>query len=875
MKRTISTITLAIITAAAVYGQDITVHATNRPAEKVFAEIMRQSGKNFVYSSSLLKGLTVSVDATGKPLPEVLDSMFAGTDISYKIRGKNITLFRKETPRSQKVTLSGFVREEGSGESLPGAVVRNSSGNETTTSNSMGFYSLTVPAGSPVNITVSYPGFKNYTSGNIGVNADRNINVTLRQDPEMLNEVVVHGSKNRTLAMESTGVGALNLNNSVIASTPVIFGESDVIKTIQLEPGISAGVEGMAGMYVHGGNSDENLYMLDNIPLYQVNHFAGLFSAFNTEALKNVDFYKSTFPARYDGRLSSYMDVHTKDGSMTEHHGSARLGLTSGAFNIDGPIWKEHTSYAFAIRRSWYDVLSIPALAIVNKYSTDEKDSFGYAFTDINAKINHRFSDRSRLYAMFYYGDDYLKVSQLFDTESPTGYYDETKNNLRWGNIVASAGWNYVLSPKLFGEVTAAYTRYQSRLTHSYETGDKVDDKVTDFSIDRLRYDNNINDWIFKADFDWRPTSSHTIDFGASYTRHSFLPSRTRRTLTTESFESEVSDDTKAYRANEFSIYAGDDWTPSDNLRINFGGHFSLFNISGKTHAHFSPRVSARWTPAPGWAVKGGYSHTVQYVHQLMQSSISLPTDQWVPVVGNQKPQTADKISAGVYCSLLDGYTFSVEGYWKWMHNLLEYRDEYYLMPPETIWSDKMTGGKGTAKGIDFKVSKEFGKFSGHISYSLLWADREYADRNRSKKYPARFDNRHKINVLVNWKINKKWEMSASWTGMSGNRFTLATQCWSDPYLAPWHYDMLLATDINNFRLPFYHRMDLSFKRNTRRGYWNFSLYNAYCNMNTIAVIRDYRDTDYYNPYDDSLVPVFKKVKLLPIIPSVSYTWIF
>ena len=851
----------------------VTIHAVRRSAEPVFIEIMKQSGKNYVYSSKLLDDLRVTIDVKDCPLEKALEIMFKDTPISYKIKGNNVILSRpakkKEKAQVKQRVVSGFVRESGSGEALVGAVVSSGSGNAAST-NVMGFYSMNVPEGKR-NFRVSYPGYTPSLRERVEITGNTTLDFSLEPDGAVLNEVVVHGSKNNSLAMESASIGSLNLTKGVIASTPVVFGESDVIKTLQLEPGVSAGVEGMAGMYVHGGNVDENLYMIDNIPLYQVNHVGGLFSAFNTEAIRNVDFYKSSFPAKYDGRLSSFMDVHTKDGSLEEHHGSVRLGLTSGAFNIDGPIWKGHTSYSVAIRRSWYDVLTIPAFAIYNSFSKDEKNEIGLAFTDINAKISHRFSERSSAYAMFYYGEDYLHVKQKYDAEIENGWYDITQNNLRWGNLVASAGWNYVISPKIFGEFTAAYTRYSSRMSHAYEDGERQDGETTSYTLSEINSDNKIHDWIVRADFDWRPHGKHSVNFGASYIHHSFLPFRDKRTITSESLSQTLKDHVRMYHANEFNAYASGDWTAADNLRFNYGLHYSLFNIEGSTHMALSPRLSLRWTPAKDWAVKAGYSRTAQYVHQLIQSSLSLPTDQWIPVVGKQKPQTADKIFAGVYYSPETSLTFSVEGYWKWMRNLLDYVDEYYLLAPDLAWNAKMTEGKGTAKGIDFKISKEFGNLSGHVSYSLLWADRIFPDKNQGKKFPARFDNRHKINVLLNWKINPKWEMNVSWTGMSGNRITLPTQVWVDPGLGPWHYDMTLATEVNNYRLPFYHRMDLGFTRHTKHGFWNFSLYNAYCNMNTIGVRRDYQ----YDYTTDKLKPVFQKIRIFPIIPSVSYTWIF
>lgn len=873
MKRLFVTL-LAVSAIALSQAAGITVKAVNRPAAQVFADIMRQSGKNFVYASDLLKGVTVSMDLRDAELRTVLDHMFEGTGIVYRIRGNNIMLTRRQAAPVSRAAVSGFVREAGTGEALAGVVVAAPSGRPVTATNAMGFYSLSVPQGKGLRLTATYPGFMRVLTEPFSLGADRTLDIEMTPDATVLGEVEVVGSRNRAIAIESASIGSLNVGTDAIRQTPVIFGEKDVVKTLQLEPGVSAGVEGMAGMYVHGGNTDENLCMLDNIPLYQVNHFGGLFSAFNTEAMRNVDFYKSSFPAKYDGRLSSYMDVHTKDGSMEAHHGSVRLGLTSGAFNIDGPLWKDHTSYSVALRRSWYDLLTIPVCAITNSFLTDEKYSIGYAFTDLNAKITHRFSPRSRAYVMLYYGEDYLRVTQSFDKNKETADYDEEKTRLRWGNIVASAGWNYVISPRMFMEVTGAFSRYSSSMMRSEENGHKTDGQLTSFTIDKLTSDNNINDWIVKADFDYRPHPAHSLSFGAGYTRHNFLPAQTRRNLATEEIETVVEDRVTRYAADELNAYLGGDWHPAERLRIGYGLHGSLFCIDGKTHSGLSPRLSARLTPAEGWAVKAGYSRTVQYVHQLIQSSISLPTDQWVPVTGDQRPQTADKISAGVYWTSDAGLTVSAEGYWKWMRNLLEYADDYYLLPPETQWSDKMTSGKGTSKGIDFKVSKEFGRITGHVAYSLLWADRQYPGRNGGRKFPARFDNRHKINVMVNWRISDKWEMTAAWTGMSGNRFTLATQCWQDPALGPWHYDMPLRTDVNNYRLPFYHRLDVSFRRKTRCGYWDFSLYNAYCNMNTIAVRRDYSEDGNWND-GWQLTPVFQKIKLIPIIPSVSYTWLF
>lgn len=358
--------------------------------------------------------------------------------------------------------------------------------------------------------------------------------------------------------------------------------------------------------------------------------------------------------------------------------------------------------------------------------------------------------------------------------------------------------------------------------------------------------------------------------FGSGYTIHSFLPSHRLNSYSVGQETITRSDSTWSYAAYETNIYIEDDWKISDRFRVNAGFHGSLFRISGKNHCGLGPRLSISYRPTDNWAIKGAYCRTNQYVHMLNQSYLALPTDQWVPITGRQKPQSADKISAGVYWRPDNGkYSISAEGYYKDMRNLVDYRDEYYLMPPMDVWDAQLCTGKGTAKGIDFKIEKLSGKITGHIAYSLGWADRTFADKNGGRTFPARFDNRHTINILLNWNISRKVQFNAAWTGHSGNRFTLLTQVWEAPGFDNGFSgnDTPLKAEINNYQLPFYHRLDISFTVRNKRGFWNFGLYNAYCHMNTIAVQRSYN----YR----YMKSVFKKVKFLPLIPSVSYTWQF
>lgn len=869
-----------LLAVVASMARNVTVHAVSQPAESVFKELMEQTGKNFIYSSRVLNGVRVTVDATDRPLERVLDDMFKGTDITYTIKGNNVTLKRRV--RQPKIVISGYVREEGTGESLIGALVVDGMTNKTVATNSAGYYSMYVTPGR-VTLAVSYPGF-DAESRTMTVSGDSKMDFTLKErgpgSARELSEVVVVADPNKSIALESTDVGRLNLTRADITSTPTLFGEADVIKTLQLQPGVSGGVEAMAGMYVHGGANDENLYMLDNIPLYQVNHFGGLFSAFNTEAIKNVDFYKSTFPAKYDGRLSSIMAVNTKDGSMEGHHGSFKLGLTSGALNIDGPIVKGKTTYALAVRRSWYEVLTIPGLAIYNSVREDKESSTiaGYSFTDVNAKITHHFNDNSRIHAMFYFGEDYLKGGSKRDVEDAEN--DETMrekdvSKLRWGNLVASLGWNHAFSSKLFGEFTGAYTHYRSSLNRVDEDFLQAGDKVIEDSRRDYTTRNSIRDWTFRADMIWKPASGHHVTFGANYTFHTYMPQDDSGTLYNEgSVVSEAVESQKVH-ASEVGAYIGDDWELSQSVRVNAGVHVGMFALSGKNHWNLDPRLAARWRVNDQWSVKAGYARMSQYVHQLTESAISLPTDQWVPVAGEMRPQKSDKVSVAGYFSfgVNREFTASAEAYYKWMDHVIDYRDDYFLLPNGTPWQDKLCAGSGRAKGLDFMLRRNAGKITGHVAYSLLWADRRFDAKNGGVRFPARFDNRHKINILVNWRINDKWEVNAAWTGMSGNRFSLFAQDYEIldtpdlPVVGDPSFDGLIDMNggINNYRLPFYHRLDIGVNRYTKHGMWNFSLYNAYCNMNVISV-RKYRGVDY---------ETFEKFRLIPILPSVSYTWFF
>ncbi|MDE5791497.1 MAG: TonB-dependent receptor plug domain-containing protein [Muribaculaceae bacterium] len=821
MKRIIMLCVTVTFSMVAVAG-NVSITAHQRPASEVFRLLMQQTGKNFVYSSDILSGVKVTVEAKNEPLGKVLKRMFDGTGIEFKIKWNNVVLKKGKKREVRKAT--PFPVSEKRKGPLPESF--------------------------------------------------------LRAEPQMLEEVVVV-SRLESPQVETVEIGAGKFTSADIVNTPVLLGEPDVVKTLQMQPGVTEGMEGFAAMYVHGGNADENLYMLDNVPIYQVNHFAGLFSAFNVDAIRYIDFFKSSMPAKYDGRLSSFMDVRTRNVSREGHHGSAKLGLTSGAFSIGGPIGGK-TTYNVALRRSWYDVLTAPFIAIMNA-SNEDKMQFRYDFMDLNAKVNHSFNERTSGFVSVYFGNDELHTGTKYNADYDNTYFDNDKYDLNWGNILAQAGVVYRLTDAMTGEFAGAYTRYFSGLKAEEESVEKQGGAILSNIKSRRKTSNYIDDGIVRADFRWKPVENSTVRFGGAYTLHSFLPLRTWREYDMDGLKVTSRDSVSCYLASEFNAYMEDDWRIYPMLRANAGLHFSMFHIEGKSKFGISPRLSFSYRPVDNWAIKASYIRTTQYVHQLTQGSLSLPTDQWIPVTGRFKPETADKIAFGGYWESPDGHwNISVEAYWKWMHNLVEYRDEYYLRPPLEMWDARLTAGKGTAKGVDFKIEKKLGKLTGHIAYSLAWSNRTFAEKNDGKTYPARYDNRHTINVLLNWKISSKVELNAAWTGHSGNRFTFMPQLWESPGFDEDHnfIENSLGVPLNNYQLPFYHRLDLSLTVSNRRGYWIFGLYNAYCNRNAIAITRGIHNgigqwDKETNSWVSNDYPVFQKISILPIIPSISYTWEF
>ena len=782
-------------------------------------------------------------------------------------------------------TISGTITDAKTGETLIGATVFDTVSKKGTISNQHGRYTITLKEADPV-LRFSFVGYETQyipITDEVGHHIDIELSssVTLR-------EVTITGE--RIQHVESSQTSVVDLPVEQVKAVPVLFGETDVVKVVQLLPGVQSGSEGMSGMYVRGGGPDENLFLLDGVPMYNVNHLGGFFSAFNSDAVKNISLYKGSFPAHFSSRLSSVLDITTNNGNDNEFHGGIGIGAISAKFNLEGPIVKGKTTFSISGRRTYADALLQPILkaaTIVDGYG--EKISAGYYFYDLNAKITHKFNDRSRLYASYYMGDDalYARFQYGYSYNNDREYLNLGYN---WGNIVGSLRWNYELTPKLFMNVTGAYTRYRNDLDITMESHyhSNYDSYYYDEELG-VGFNSGIQDVTARVDFDYAPTPEHAIKFGGQYIFHIFTPETSsvhaKENDTGIQFQFDTVTGRSIVHAHELMAYAEDDWKINDKFKINVGLNLTGFAVQDKFYPSLQPRLSGRYLITDRLSAKVGYAYMTQYLHLLSNSSINLPTDLWVPVTARVEPMTSQQVAAGLFYNLKDLVNLSVEGYYKHMNNLLEYKDGASFLGSSQGWEDKVNMGRGWAYGVEFLAQKSIGQFTGWIGYTWSHTDRLF-DRegmmiNNGNPFPAKYDRRHDVSIVMTYKFNEQIDASISWVFSSGNAVTLALQEFDGSEVGRgdneyYYYEADVVPYINsrnNYRMPNYHRMDASinFHKNFRHGKRtiNISVYNLYNRQNPYLLFESY---DYYYGGENKYL---KQLSIFPIIPSISYNWRF
>lgn len=777
-----------------------------------------------------------------------------------------LTLFSKWSLAEDKFTLSGYVKDASSGESLPGATVGLLELKKGVNANNYGFYSISVPKGN-YQVKVSYLGYETQL---ISINLDKNTQLNIELLPKnMTSKEIVIKDVRKDENVKSTEMGMHQLSMEAVKKLPVIMGEVDVLKSLQLLPGVSSAGEGQSGFYVRGGGPDQNLILLDEAVVYNTGHLFGFFSVFNGDAIKNVTLIKGTAPANYGGRLSSVVDVSMKEGNNKKYQVEGGIGLIASRLSIQGPILKNKASFMVSARRTYIDALVKP---FVKKEST--LSGSGYYFYDLNAKVNYILSKKDRLYASGYFGKDVFTFKNKERTFNIT---------VPWGNSTATLRWNHEFSNKLFMNTTLTYNDYQFTFNAEQQ----------DFNIQLY---SGIRDWSGKVDLDYYSKFNHNFKFGGIYTWHTFTPS----TVSGSAGGTELSPD-QSFRkyAHEIGIYALDEFDLGERFKINAGIRYTQFMQAGpytrytfdlndkktdsisygageiaKSYGGFEPRLNIRFTIDKTSSIKAGVAKTYQYLHLVTNNGSTLPTDIWSPSTYFVRPQEAWQYSIGYFKNFLDNKVeTSVEVYYKDMKNLLEYREGYVPSSLRDIDYD-FVFGRGYAYGAEFFVNKTKGRWTGWISYTLAWTRRIFKDLNNGLEYPAKFDQRHNISITSTYELNKKWTLSGVFVFGSGNRISLPTELYVIDNGLYQNYDQL-----NNYSLPPYHRLDLAAiyvpkpdSKKKWKGSWTFSIYNVYSRQNPYLV---YLDTQGGLNTQNGVELKVKQVSIFPILPSITYNFKF
>lgn len=839
----------------------------------------------FVFDESKISlQKTVSLKASRKKLGKVLTDLLAGTPIDFKVFGNQIALYdnpKKSQPPPPQFTISGYLIDDKTSDPLIGATIFEPKTSRGTTTNIEGFYSLTLPKGR-YQLICSYIG---YQSVSTALELKGDVKLNLNMDPgEEMEEIVVESSTHKESRHSLNETSKHTLDIQTVKALPTMLGEVDVIKAMQLLPGIQSGSEGTSGLFVRGGGPDQNLFLLDGTPVYNANHLYGFVSIFDSKIVKKATIIKGGFPARYGGRLSSVLDIHTRTGNMEKYHGEVSIGLLSTGASIEGPIWKGRTSFLVTARRSWLDIFAVPIQQAIVNDNNGEGSIVNYSFYDINAKIKHKFSDKNYLILSGYFGDDFLNYKEMHRryfkyTSDTLNKYIQNNDKLQWGNKIVALHWNSELKDNLFMKASATYSNY------FYSSGTKSEAKLsseagTVYEEDKFESEATtpIHDIGGKVHFDYIPHNKHYIRFGLGYTYHMFKPEINKSTFSFIGGETESELNTFNH-IHEFTAFIEDDIRIGKILKINPGIHIADFLLKGKNYLSIQPRLSVNFLAGKYTSIKTSYARMSQFVHLLTNPGIGLPTDLWLPTTEAVPPEHSHQWTLGVTQDFPFGLEFTVEGFYKIMENLLEYNPSTNFLRNKRSWESLVEVGRGESYGAELLLQRNKGKFTGWVTYTLSWSWRIFERINQGEKFPYRYDRRHDVSIALNYKFNENWDVGLVWVYGTGHPVTLGlerympiqtqqdlqtgTQSFSTGAIIS---EITNIVDRNNFRMPPSHRMDLSvnWHKKLKHGSQTLSLgiYNVYNQLNPYMVVP--RETE------EGALKLYQ-ISILPIMPSISY----
>ena len=750
------------------------------------------------------------------------------------------------TMSAQKITVSGYIKDAGTGESLIGATIYNTNHKTATVSNNYGFYTLTFQKSDTIGMVFSYIGYLPQTKKIVAIK-DIIININLLATDNYLSEVVINARRNDNNVRQAQ-MGIIDVPLRQLKTLPAIGGESDILKVIQLLPGVQSGKEGTTGFHVRGGNSDQNLVQLDEATIYNPNHLFGLFSTFNTNAINNVKLIKGGFPAEYGGRLSSILEITMKEGNKNNFEVNGGIGLLSSNLTLEGPIKKGKGSFIVSGRRSYFDILTKP-ITYKNKNNTN------YYLYDLNAKFNYTLSEKDRIYLSFFTGLDDARYTGA----SSLNY------GINFGNKTATLRWNHLLSNKIFSNTSVVYNDYHNSLATTQ--GKYVEQQYS-----------GIRDVNAKTDWEIHPNANHLIKIGANYSYNTFFPATTANKISKKGTVPKLMPDSipRQY-SSQLAFYLSDEIKFNELLSANLGVRLPVYLSSKANYSAIEPRVTLKLSTSTTSSVKTSYTEMNQFLHLVPSSTASLPTDIWISSSKVVKPEVSRQYSLGWFKNFDDNaIETSVEAYYKTMSNQVLFK-EGALPSANADIDQQLTFGKGESYGMEFFVRKNFGRLTGWFAYTLSWTNQTFKALNYGKTFPYTYDKRHNLSLVATYDLSKKWTVAADWVFTSGGAFTLPLGK-IPVFEGGTLYDIFYNdyTERNNYRYRAYHRLDLNFIHHNRErtwfgkkvtSEWVFGLYNAYSRMNPYFV--------YLTVDPLTKKPMAKEVSLLPVLPSVSWNFKF
>ncbi len=763
--------------------------------------------------------------------------------------------------------MSGYIEDAASGERLISAAVIDTKTRNGTVTNTYGFFSLSITEGSS-DLIISYIG---YTPQTISVLGDTTLTVKLTPSNELA--AVEINAKKQDRIENTVQMSRNSIPIEQIKRMPMLLGEADVLKSLQLLPGVKGGTEGTAGIYVRGGSPDQNLFLLDGIPIYNAAHFTGIFSVFNADAIKNVTLTKGGFPARFGGRLSSVVEIDTKEGDKKGFHTEGAIGLLTSKIFVEGPLKKDVASFMVSVRRTYFDVLLYPVFNTTSTFTSDQgqttsKNKTILYFYDFNAKAHYKLSDRDNLFLSIYNSRDENGYQSTQTGLNQGSFY----NSIQFGNFITSLKWNRVINNRLFANTVIGFSDYRYAYISSATNKSKPQNIERS---DAATFDSKVSDWLAKVNFEYNLNNHNQLRFGVNSTYHTFLPSRA--TITSAPPTKKEAFGQQIINSVETSIYGEDEFTYK-NLSVNVGLHNAFYNVDGANCTSLQPRLGVSYK-INNVAFKASYAKMTQYAHLLVNDALGLPTDSWIPTTRNILPENAEQVAVGFASTLKNGIELSVEAYYKTMENLVLYREGSSFLIPDSLIDNKVTQGKGTAYGFELLAQKKEGRLTGWISYTLAWNDRQFDDINLGKVFPFKYDRRHELAVVAAYQWTKRKRLSASWTYSTGNAVTIPTRVYGGfSSLGDGVFRRYQYGERNGFRAAPIHRLDVSIdfikkkRRYERR--WSFGLYNAYNRANPFTYTLDQSSFEDAKQQKTSIFTV-RKQSLIPILPFFSYGFKF